>query len=86
MRDEIDFDDAANFLLGVLEEVVLWHNSSIVHENRHSSNLSENFAAGFQDLVTVRDVDTENEKFFMSVISGLYTRAGDTRVSDKELF
>lgn len=77
VRDEIDFDDAANFLFGVLEEVVLRHNSSVVHENRDISNLGEYFAAGFQNLVTIRDVDSEKEKFVSTtVISELYTRAG----------
>lgn len=58
VRHEVDLDDAADLLLGVLEEVVLRHDAGVVDQNRHCSDLGEHFAAGFQNLFAARDVDT----------------------------
>lgn len=70
---KINFDRFSDFSFGVLEQFMRRHNSGIVNKNRHDSNFTQNFAAGFQNFLSVRDINAENEAWQLLITCNLIT-------------
>lgn len=75
VRDQVDVDDFPDFVLSVLQEIMLRHNSSIIHQNCDISDLFQHLGAGFQNIFAVRYVNSENISLSFSLISAVFALA-----------
>lgn len=57
----VDFNDLSDFSLGVLEQIMLWHNSGIIHKDRYGSDVFKDLAASFQNFLAICHVDSKTQ-------------------------